>query len=197
VKRTRVEILIMGLTVLALCAGVVAGLVAARLPVMAGPAPTPAPTPASPDRGPLDAALNLSADQREKMQQIWEGVRSKVNDAFDKAQDLQQSRDRDLVALLDDEKKAEFEKISQEYARRFIELGRQRDAAFDEAVERTKKLLNAEQRKKYEQILKTHVRPPAPPMGPITFSVPAASSPSASGADDGAAPHATTRPSAP
>jgi len=110
------------------------------------------------------------------MREIWEGVRSKVNGAYEDAQDLQKKRDEALFSLLTtDEQKAKFERISKDFAEQFNELSRQRDKAFDQAVERTRKLLTDEQRKKYDEILKTHVRPPPPAGGPPAFTVPGSS----------------------
>jgi Spy/CpxP family protein refolding chaperone len=157
--------------VLALCAGVVAGIVYARLPA-AGSAAKPDNTTPPPPMLPPDGAgektladeLQLSPEQRVQMRDIWEGVRDKVHQAFDEAQDLQRQRDERIVALLTtDEQKAKFQKLSQEFADRYDQLAKDRDEAFNSAVEKTKKLLTEEQRKKYEQILKTHVRPGPPP----------------------------------
>jgi Spy/CpxP family protein refolding chaperone len=169
VRKSRVEALLIGLTVLALCAGVVAGIVYARLP-SAGSAVKPdntPPPPMLPPDGPgeksLADELQLTAEQRVQMRDIWEGVRDKVHQAFDEAQDLQRQRDERIVALLStDEQKAKFQKLSQEFADRYDQLAKDRDEAFNSAVEKTKKLLTDEQRKKYEQILKTHVRPGPP-----------------------------------
>lgn len=166
-RKSRVEVLLIVLTVLALCAGVVAGLVYARLP---GSMPlktdnTPPPPMLPPDGAgerSLADELQLSPEQRVQMRDIWEGVREKVHQAFDAAQALERQRDERIVAMLSEEQKATFQKLSEEFARRYDELARQRDEAFNSAVEKTKKLLSDEQRKKYEQILKTHVRPAAP-----------------------------------
>jgi Spy/CpxP family protein refolding chaperone len=165
VKRTRIEILLVVLTVMALSAGVVAGLVAARLPAATSAAKSdnvPPPIPPGPMEKSLAEELQLTADQREQMRAIWEGVRDKVHQAFDEAQDLGRQRDQRLVAILSDEQKAQFEKISKEFAEKYNQLARERDDAFNGAVEKTKKLLNETQRKKYEEILKTHVRPGSP-----------------------------------
>ena len=169
-KRTRVEVLLIVLTALALSAGVVAGLVYARLPGStgtkgepAGPTPPMLPPGASGERSLADE-LQLSQDQRVQMRDIWEGVRDKVHRAFDEAEDLQRQRDDRIISMLSDEQKTRFEKLSQEFADRYDQLAAQRDEAFNTAVEKTKKLLNDEQRKKYEEILKTHVRPAPPPM---------------------------------
>ena len=163
-KRTRIEILLVLLTVLALSAGVVAGLVAARLPASSAEKPANVLPPIAP--GPIERSLakelQLTADQRDQMRSIWEGVRDKVHHAFDEAEDLGRQRDQRLVALLNEEQKTQFERISREFAEKYDRLARERDDAFNGAVEKTKKILTEPQRKKYEEILRTHVRPGAP-----------------------------------
>ena len=103
------------------------------------------------------------------MRDIWESVRTQVHACFDNAEDLQKQRDDALIALLPAEKKAEFEKISKDFADRYATLEQQRQKFFDDAVERTMKLLDPEQQQKYREILKKRVPPgqrrtPGPPM---------------------------------
>ena len=171
-RKKRIEILLIVVAVLAMSAGVVAGVLASRLPgtnQATGTTTSTAP-PASFERTLADE-LNLRNDQREAMREIWEGVRGKVHKSFEDAQSLQKERDEAMVALLNDEQRQKFAKISQDYANRFDKLTKQRDRTFDEAVEQTKTILDATQRAKYEEILKSHVRkgPPQgipPPPGP-------------------------------
>ena len=168
-RKKRTEILIILVAALAMSAGVVAGLLASRLPAGANQstgttnANVTAPPPASFERTLADE-LALRDDQREHMRQIWEGVRERVHKTFDDAQNLQKERDEALVALLSDEQRVKFAKISQDYANRFGELTKRRDATFEEAVEKTKQMLDPQQRAKYEEILKAHVRR-GPPTG--------------------------------
>ena len=174
-RKKRTEILIILVAALAMSAGVVAGLLASRLPSTAGQQPgatngATTPPPASFERTLADE-LSLRDDQREQMRQIWEGVRERVHKTFDDAQKLQRERDEAMVALLNDEQRVKFAKISQDYANRFSELTKNRDATFEEAVKKTREMLDPQQRAKYEEILKAHVRrgPPAgipPPPGP-------------------------------
>ena len=173
-RKKRIEILLILVAALAMSAGVVAGLLASRLPSAAGPqsaATMPsAPPPASFERTLADE-LNLRADQRESMRQIWEGVQEPLHKTFDDAQNLQKERDEAMVALLNDDQRVKFANISQDYANRFNALTKKRDGTFEEAVAKTKNMLDPDQRAKYEEILKTHVRrgPPAglpPPPGP-------------------------------
>ena len=98
-----------------------------------------------------------------------------MHQAFDEANDLQRQRDERLVGILSsDEQRAQFAKISKEFAEKYNQLARERDEAFNAAVEKTKKLLSDEQRTKYEQILKRNVRPGSPggPGGKIFVAPP-------------------------
>ena len=182
---TRMRALLIGLTVLALGAGVAAGMLASRATPSTSGNPTTAP--AMPiDRTPLVQELNLTPDQRDRMREIWEGVRGQVHETFEDAKQLQDQRDHALVALLTDEQKMQFEKISQDFKKQFDDLARKRDMVFQSAVEQTKQLLNDEQRKRYEAILKTSIgpdgrphefgRPPPPP--PTAMTPPPTTAPS-------------------
>jgi len=139
--------------VLALAAGVSGGLLLARLP-NTGSEPGPDAT-----SSPLATELGLSSKQAEQMRTIWEGVRGTAQQCFDDARRLQKERDDALVSLLNEEQKAKFEQISKEYADGFKELNRKRDQEFKKAVSQTKQVLNEEQWKKYERILKSRVGP--------------------------------------
>lgn len=174
-KRSRLEILLIVVAVLALSAGVVAGLLAARIPAANGSPPALAiPGPGAMERS-LGEELGLSPDQREKMREIWEGVHGQVQQTFEHAQALEKQRDEALVAMLNDEQKAKFQSISKSFADRYDELSRQRNEIFEKAVAQTDKLLDEKQKQKYHDILKTHVRPEPP--GPRTFTAPASREP--------------------
>ena len=148
-RRTGIETLLIGLTVLALSAGVVAGMLATRLPVTT--------TTAGAGPGPGDALceqLQLDAHQREQMREIWEGVKSRARDSYNDAQDLQHQRDQAILGMLSDEQKAKFEKLSKDFADRYASLAEDRKKIFDEAVEKTRKMLNDQQRRQYDEILR-------------------------------------------
>jgi hypothetical protein len=166
-RKTRIEILLIALTVLGMGAGLAAGLLAARMPGSAGTQPTgegtgPGPAPVPPDRTPLVEELQLTPEQRDQMREIWESARGRVHQTFLDAQQLQKDRDDALVTLLNDEQKAQFRKLSEDYGHRFDTLLKKRDAAFEQAVEKTKSLLNESQRQKYDEILRRHVGTDAP-----------------------------------
>src|SRR5215207_7523518 len=105
-RKNRIILLMIGVPIVALGAGVATGMLASRLPAV--------------NQGhtevtgqlPLGEQLQLKADQRQRMQEIWERAQSRVRRSVESAQQLQQQRDDALVALLNDEQKAAFEKIS-------------------------------------------------------------------------------------
>ena len=123
-----------------------------RLPGGAGGTP-----PASQTNASLTDLLDLSPDQHEQMRQIWEAARTKVHQTVEQAQSLQMQRDEALFALLDDAGKAKFARISKDFSDRDHNLTQERDAAFKDAVQRTKAILNTDQRRKYDQVLSAHV----------------------------------------
>ena len=102
--------------VLALGAGVFAGMVVSRLPGKTVEMPLPA------DHSELSDELQLSTGQRDQMRAIWEGVRSKVHDASDRAQALQKQRDDAIFAILTPEQKAKYAALTQQTADEFAAL---------------------------------------------------------------------------
>jgi Spy/CpxP family protein refolding chaperone len=165
-----------GLTVLALSAGVVAGMLAARLPAAATPAAGPQlPPPPGYERSLADE-LDLNETQRQQMREIWEGVRGRVHRAFDDAKKLSNNQLDELAVLMDTpEQKAAFAQITKKYADKYAGLERERNQMFEEAVARTNAILTPDQQKKYAEIrqklhqpttqmatLKGTTEPPAP-----------------------------------
>ena len=154
--RTRkLKALLIVACVLALGAGVFAGMVVSRLPARNTNGTAVVALPA--DHSELSDELQLSPSQRDQMRVIWEGVRSKVHDTFDEAQLLQKQRDESIVAILTPEQKAKYMALTQQTADRFSALGVQRDAVFRTGVEETKKLLDDAQKEKYDRILRDRV----------------------------------------
>lgn len=166
-RRTRIELLIVGVAALALGAGIVGGLLVAKLPSANASNTHP---PRGGDRSPLGDELDLSATQREQMREIWEGVRGQVHETFDKAKALERRREEALIGLLTDAQKEKFEQLASGFAMEFDTLRQDRDRVFESAVEKTKQLLNEQQRGKYEEILRTRgpgaLGPGGPPFPP-------------------------------
>jgi Spy/CpxP family protein refolding chaperone len=160
-KRSRTGTLLVGLTALALSAGVVAGMLAARLP--GTPSENQVFPPPSFERSLADE-LALSPDQREKMRSIWEGVRGSVHRTFNDAQKLQTNRDDELAALMTTpEQREAFARIAKKYADRFNDLVQERGELFDNALRQTDDILTPEQQKKYAEFRKNLRRPVTQP----------------------------------
>lgn len=120
------------------------------------------------DRGSwITKELGLNPEQRDQMRRIWSeqgpsGGRDREH--WDKRREYQHQRDDAIKALLTDEQRAKYDAIQKEYADHVADLGKERQAAFQQAVERTKAILTPQQAEKYETILKK--RPEGGPGGP-------------------------------
>jgi hypothetical protein len=137
----------------------VGGMLISRLPVLSSAAATP--TVLGPS--PLTDLLQLSPAQSDKMRLIWEEARGKAQTALADVQTLQKGRDDALVRILTtDAQRAEYEKVTKDYARQFAELSGQRDRVFQDAVEQTRQILSPPQQKKYEEVLRNRLGSKAP-----------------------------------
>ena len=128
------------------------------------------------DRSWLADELNLTPQQREQMKEIgrrWvspaggdrrrdrgrdrprDGHHGGGDDADGPAaKSAERGRDDAIAALIPANKKAAYDKIIADYNAARAAQNRERSKAFQDAVERTKKILDDKQRVKYEEILK-------------------------------------------
>ena len=140
---TRTRLLVLLCFCLAFAAGISAGVAWSRFN-------------AKPRRGSwITRELGLTSEQREQMWEIWSGVigaRRKRGRASRQA--LRKERDESLQNLLSEKQKVEYEEVMKTYAEKSAAFDKERKAAFDEAVERTKQILTKPQRKKYEELIK-------------------------------------------
>jgi Spy/CpxP family protein refolding chaperone len=136
-------------SILALGAGVFAGMAVSRMPAANSVILAPPP----PQQPSIAETLQLTGVQRDQMRGIWEGVRSDVHHTFDQAQSIQKDRDAAIVAMLTDSQKARYAALTQQAAEQFATLTKQRDADFRNGVEKTKKILNDSQRQAYDRII--------------------------------------------
>lgn len=147
----KTRFLILGLFVLALAAGLAAGLLLPR--AMASRTAT------APRRTALAEELGLNDAQSAQMRQIWEGVRDRVDACFLRAQQVQKQRDDAILSLLTPEQRARFDRAQRDYASRLDDIKADREAAFKEAVRRTEEVLNESQKARYRQILASRMGP--------------------------------------
>jgi hypothetical protein len=148
----RLKLVLIAASILALGAGVFAGMAVSRLPASSSSV-VPVPS----DNASVADALQLSDSQREQMRSIWEGVRSNVHQTFQSAQTIQKDRDAAIVAMLTDSQKARYAALTQQAAEQFAALSAQRDQAFHDGVDQTRKILNDSQRQTYDRIIHDRV----------------------------------------
>ena len=103
----------------------------------------------------LSRELNLTAEQRDKMQEIWSNAMGPAgHDYGERRREFQKERDDAVKALLNDEQKLRYEELMQEYARKMTVLSEERKKPFEQAQALMKQMLTPPQLKKYEDLLK-------------------------------------------
>ena len=165
-RRQRIEVLLIGLTVLGLTAGLVGGMLVSRLPGSSEAELDQS----SGQRSPLAESLQLTPRQSTQMRVIWEDVRAQIQSCYADADDINRQRDDAVLALLDARQKEQFEKLTKVYADKSAVVAARRNWAFAGAVEQTRQLLNDAQRRKYDEMLQARV-------GALPSTNPAALSP--------------------
>lgn len=151
--RTRhVKLVMVIVFALTLGAGVVAGLLASRLPAVHSQ------TSEAAGGSPLAAELGLTSEQREKMKQIWVGVQDLSAESLKLSQKAARERDDAIRALIPQDKVDRYNKILQDNSEFNARLEGKRRAVFDKAVKQTNEMLTPEQREKYSKILKSRLQ---------------------------------------
>lgn len=134
-------------------------------PADSGVTPHPGSGHRPPGPPPLDKVLNLSAEQKQKVDQIWKEAREKADLEWKQREErrkaLDEQRKQAILALIPAERHEEYTKVRQDFEDKMNQLMRERPKSFEEAVERTKQVLSEQQLKEYEQWMKQH-RPPGP-----------------------------------
>ena len=103
---------------------------------------------------PLAGELGLSPQQCEQIRGVWEPLRQSARSSFEQAKHLESQRDLALEAILTKEQKERYGEIKHAYDDQVLALQARRNTQFRDAVEKTKRFLTAEQRAKYEQMVK-------------------------------------------
>jgi Spy/CpxP family protein refolding chaperone len=143
----RAKLIVIAGFVVAFGAGMVSGMLGRR--TVAEP-----PKPQQPHRKPF-AELNLSPDQERQMREIWSGVMKYARDHDDLRRKARDERVLAVAALMKESgRETEYGAIQKKYTDKLSELDRERKKLFDEAVDKTTRILNPEQRKKYEEMRK-------------------------------------------
>jgi hypothetical protein len=144
----RAKIIVLAIFVLTLGAGVVAGMLASRLP---GSGAISAPI--TPGEGPLTQELGLNTEQSEKMRKIWEGVRDLSTQSLRDGIKAEHQRDDAIRGLIPADKIEAFNNVQKGYQDKMAKMKGIRQAAFDRAVGESDGILTESQRAKYKEIL--------------------------------------------
>lgn len=124
-----------------------------------------------PGRSRLTEELHLDAEQQKKIGAIWSAAVVKAGPPpTDSVRVLEKERELAILNLLSDDQKKQYNQVIDEYRRKIDSLHQRARAAFTEAEEQTKVLLDPTQRAKYEEIIKRrpHRRNSPVPLGPTT-----------------------------
>lgn len=113
-----------------------------------------------PRGGLLQADLNLSPDQQNKMTQIWSDVSGPGQRAYSEKQHLaRKDHDDAILAVLSPSTLEQIEKIDRKFLDRIEEIDRDWRKSYEEAVDKTRKMLNPDQLSRYNQILSVRSGP--------------------------------------
>jgi len=100
----------------------------------------------------LSEQLGLTAEQRKKMHDIWtEFVVGRDREFRDGKRALWREKDEAIEGLLTDEQRIEYDAILADCDRRMKEMDEQWREIIQQAVDKTRKILTAEQAKKYDE----------------------------------------------
>jgi hypothetical protein len=112
-----------------------------------------------PGRSRIIEELKLNPQQQEKIAAIWSAAVVKAGPPpTERVRALEKEREQAILDLLSDDQKAKYNKVIAEYRQKIDALHQPARAAFTEAEELTKPLLDPTQRAKYEEILKRRHR---------------------------------------
>jgi Spy/CpxP family protein refolding chaperone len=140
---TKAKVLLVLALAIVFAAGVAVGLVWAHR----GP----------PRHGPswLTTELGLTDAQRDAMHEIWSEVaRGGGPGQWEQRRTLAQERDAAIAALVTDAQRAQYDAILKDYSDKIEAHAKERELAFQQAIERTKAILTPEQAAKYDQLMK-------------------------------------------
>jgi Spy/CpxP family protein refolding chaperone len=99
--------------------------------------------------------LSLTPQQQGQMREIWSQAMQKTDPSFgERRHALLRERDEAIAELISPEQQAAYDKIIADYEIKKEALDQERSKTFQDAVERTKRILDDSQRRKYEEILK-------------------------------------------
>jgi Spy/CpxP family protein refolding chaperone len=150
-------VVIIGFAV-AFAAGLTVGMKSQQASIASPAAPaSPTSRPSGPRHGGwMTSELNLTPQQQEQLDKIWSDSRSKMHDMDDKRRQLRADRDEAFIALLSPENKIKYDEAVTKYKEQSAAIDAAMRKNFEDSVARTKEVLTADQRAKYDEWLSHH-----------------------------------------
>ena len=108
--------------------------------------------------------LRLSPPQRDRMRQIWSEVMQDDFECRRQRDELWQARDEAVLALLNDRQRTQYDEILAGYERGLDRIEQEKHLRVQQAVQRTREVLNDRQAKEYDRI-RHHRMPGQGPKG--------------------------------
>jgi len=108
------------------------------------------------DRGSfLTRELNLTREQQDQMKEIWSPMATgRPREQDERRRQYRDERDEAIAALIRTEDLKAYDAILKDFQGKLTALDEEFRKSYEAAVEKTKAILTAEQRAKYEEILK-------------------------------------------
>jgi hypothetical protein len=107
-----------------------------------------------PEGGLLQSDLNLTPDQQSEMKAIWADVSGPGQRSYsEKQHQARKEHDEAILKVLSSTTLEQIEKIDKDFVERIEGIDREWRKSYEEAVEKTRKMLNPDQLARYNQIL--------------------------------------------
>jgi hypothetical protein len=152
----RREIVLLATVVLVMCAGIVVGRLSVKSSSQSSSATNPATNPTSrPARvsiASMPDILQVSPDQRAKMDAIWQHAGDVMRKLEADRRQLETEHNQKILALFTPEQLAEYNKINGDYSAGQKELNSERGKTMSDADKQTVAILDDKQREKYDQL---------------------------------------------
>jgi len=150
---THSNIILISTALLVMSAGVVVGRLSDRIPAEQAKPQAPAHAPQH-SRSWLVEQLNLTSDQRLKMDAIWADTRAQIDKTFQSRSDLEKARDQAIHDLLTPDQRTAYDQINLDFHTKRDELFKDRNKLVQDANDRSRALLDETQQKQWDVVTK-------------------------------------------
>jgi Spy/CpxP family protein refolding chaperone len=103
----------------------------------------------------IDDQLSLTADQKQKMDAIWDATRKKMEATFDGRHASDHAREQAILNLLTPDQRTAYAKINDQFRAKRDDQFKQRSLLVQKANEASRALLDENQQKKWDALTKT------------------------------------------